>query len=74
MDDKVTTTAPTPCLACRERLAYLRGVCPRCYSRHKNAVKAGQMTWAALVAAGLVLEPQPVGRVWRRWDISTGAK
>ena len=57
--------APLSCLACRERLAQLRGVCPRCYKRHFKAVRAGQTTWAALVAAGAVLPAQSAGWAWR---------
>ena len=65
--------APLSCLACRERLAHLRGVCPRCYTRHKNAVARGETTWAALEAAGLVLPAQPAGCAWRHWHLSAEA-
>ena len=61
---------PSSCLACRERVAHLRGVCPRCYTRHKNAVARGETTWAALVAAGRALPAQPAGRGWRHWTLS----
>ena len=61
---------PVGCLACQERVARTRGCCTRCYSRHKNAVTRGKTTWAALVAAGLALPAQPVGRAWRPWDIN----
>jgi hypothetical protein len=67
-------TAPSPCLACRERLAQVRGVCGRCYKRHYGAVRAGLATWAALVAAGRALEARPAGQGWRGWTISTGTK
>jgi len=61
----VNARAPLSCLACRERLAHLRGVCPRCYTRHKNAVARGETTWAALVAAGAVLPARSAGWAWR---------
>jgi hypothetical protein len=64
-------TVPVSCLTCRERVARTRGVCPRCYTRHKLAVARGETTWAALEAAGLVLPAQP-GRGWRDWNL--GAK
>jgi hypothetical protein len=63
--------APLSCLTCRERVAYRRGVCPRCYSRHKLAVAGGKATWAALEAAGLVLSAHQHGKVWRYWNLST---
>jgi hypothetical protein len=62
-------TAPLSCLTCRKRVAHLRGVCARCYTRHKNAVAAGKTTWSALVAAGLVLPTQQTGRDWRDWNL-----
>jgi hypothetical protein len=65
-------SGPVSCLACRERVAHLRGVCARCYIRHKNAVAAGKTTWAALVAEGLVLPTQQRGRGWR--DSNLGEK
>jgi len=61
---------PLCCLACRERVAHLRGVCPRCYSRHKSAVAGGKTTWAALEAAGQVLPAQPPGKAWRNFTVS----
>jgi putative SOS response-associated peptidase YedK len=42
-------------------VARTRGVCARCYTRHKNAVARAEATWAALGAAGLALPTQPVG-------------
>ena len=58
-------TALLCCLTCRERLAQLRGVCPRCYKRHFKAVRTGQTTWAALLAAGAILPAQSAGWAWR---------
>jgi hypothetical protein len=53
----------SPCgLACRERLAHLRGACPRCQTRHNNAVARGQATWAAPEAVGQALAARRPGR------------
>ena len=42
---------PVGCLTCHERVARLRGICTRCHTRHRKAVRVGNTTWAALVAA-----------------------
>jgi hypothetical protein len=60
----VRTPAPLSCLTCRQRVVDRRGCCPRCYQRHRLAVADGETTWQALEAAGLVLPPQPKGKVW----------
>ena len=57
-------TAPLCCLACRERLAHRRGVCPRCHTRHKNAVARGQTTWAAHAAVAQALPAKRSGRLF----------
>jgi hypothetical protein len=67
-------TGPLSCLTCHERLAHIRGVCLRCYTRHRAAVRAGKTTWAELVAAGLALAAQPVGRAWRGTPGGEGKK
>ena len=59
------SAALSSCLTCHERLAQLRGVCPRCYKRHTKAVAGGKTTWAALEAAGVILPAQPAGWAWR---------
>lgn len=41
------------CLDCKQSIAYMRGVCQRCYSRHAQRIKAGTATDAGLIAAGL---------------------
>ena len=64
---------PVGCLTCHERVARLRGICTRCHTRHRKAVRVGNTTWAALEAAGLVLPAQPVGAGWRHWEIRPGA-
>jgi hypothetical protein len=62
------------CLTCRERVAYRRGCCKRCYQRHGAQVRAGLTTWAALVAAGRALAARPAGEGWRGWSSNTGAQ
>jgi hypothetical protein len=61
------------CLTCRERVAYRRGCCKRCYQRHGAQVRAGQTTWAALEAEGRALPAAPVGRAWRRYPMRDGS-
>ena len=64
-------TAPLSCLACRERLALARGLCPACYGRLSKAVRAGQTTWEALAAAGQALPAQQPGKGWRDRTLDT---
>jgi hypothetical protein len=54
------------CLVCKERAAYLRGNCPRCYTRHREAIRAGKTTWAELEQKGLALAVKPRGHAWRK--------
>jgi hypothetical protein len=58
---------PVVCLTCRKRVCVARGVCERCYGRHRLAVRSGKTTWAELEAAGLVLPAQPRGKGLRKW-------
>jgi hypothetical protein len=68
---ELTSPPPAaPCLSCRERVAHCRGLCNRCYTRAGHAVRSGETTWAALVAAGLALPARPAGRGWRHWEIN----
>ena len=51
------------------RLAWNRGACKSCYSRHAWSVRQGKTTWAELEAVGLVRPAQSsfdLGRKWRR--------
>ena len=52
---------PVACLTCRERIAYKRGCCLRCYTRHRNDVANGKTTWAKLERRGLVLPARRSG-------------
>jgi hypothetical protein len=71
--DRVSA-GPLTCLSCRERAAHLRGVCDRCYTRHRIAVARGLTTWADLERQGLVLPAQQQGRAWRKFTLRSAGK
>jgi hypothetical protein len=52
------------CLTCKERLAYRRGNCLRCYDRYRKSVQAGKTTWAELEEKGLALKAKNPGVNW----------
>ena len=56
---------PPSCLSCCERAAQCRGLCVPCSNRLAVSVRHGEITWAALEAAGLALPAKRSGRRFR---------
>ena len=54
------------CRACRERVARLRGLCDRCYSRLSKLVRRKLATWAQLEREGKALPAAKEAR--SRWS------
>jgi hypothetical protein len=52
------------CLTCKERIAYRRGNCNRCYVRYQQAIRDGKTTWAELEEKGLALRAKNPGVNW----------
>jgi hypothetical protein len=61
-EDRAVSITSIACLTCRERVAFTRGCCLTCYSRHAKHVRGGKTTWAELERRGRVL-PGKLG--WR---------
>lgn len=43
------------CLRCQTAVAIRRGLCPRCYNKTGDEVRAGKTTWVELEAIGKAL-------------------
>jgi hypothetical protein len=56
--------ASLACLTCKERMAYRRGNCNRCYVRYKQAIRDGKTNWVELENKGLALRPKDRGVNW----------
>jgi hypothetical protein len=52
------------CLTCKERMAYRRGNCNRCYVRYQQAIRDGKTTWTELEEKGLALRAKKRGVNW----------